>query len=111
MGKSHIPRFRKAASLAAFLCLLSACTDVSSDALDAGGMTPPPGFLDRTDASCRAVAIESDLIGPLTDTPPTIRQLNGQSLFVYIDVSGNRVQCVVRHTDESVIDIRIIGAE
>lgn len=90
---------------------LAACSEAPSEGLGSGGLEPPPGFLERTDANCRAAAIENDLIGPLTDTAPTIRQLNGQSLFGYTSAGGRRVQCVVRHTDEGVSDIRIIGAE
>lgn len=93
------------------LSLLANCNQTSSDSLDSGGIVPPPGFLDRTDANCRAAAIENDLIGALTDTAPTIRQLNGQSLFGYTRPDGARVQCVVRHMDESVIDLRMIGSE
>lgn len=89
----------------------TSCTDAPSDDLDSGGTQPPPGFLERTDANCRAAAIENDLIGALTDTAPTIRQLNGQSLFGYTASDGRRVQCVVRHTDEGVSDIRVIGVK
>lgn len=92
------------------VCLL-ACSDAPSDSLDSGGLAPPPGFLDRTDANCRAAAIKNNLIGPLTDTAPSIRQLNGQSLFAYSTANNRHVQCVVRHMDETVIDIRIIGAK
>lgn len=111
MGNSQISRFRKAVSLAAFLCVLSACSEAPSDGLDSGGVEPPPGFLIRTDSNCRAAALDNDLIGALTDTAPTIRQLNGQSLFGYATVDDRGVQCVVRHADEGVSDIRVIGAE
>jgi hypothetical protein len=89
----------------------ASCTDAPSDNLDSGGLTPPPGFFDRTNANCRAAAIENDLIGALTDTPPTIRQLNGQSLFGYTLPDGRHVQCVVRHADEHVVDVRVIGSD
>lgn len=94
------------------LCLIVvACSGGSSDGLDSGGLEPPPGFLERTNANCRAAAIEDDEVGALNETAPTIRQLNGQSLFGYTRPDGARVQCVVRHADESVVDIRIIGTE
>ncbi|GHB00022.1 hypothetical protein GCM10009069_23550 [Algimonas arctica] len=92
------------------LFLLS-CSESPSDKLDSGVITPPPGFFDRTNANCRAAAIENDRIGALTDTPPTIRQLNGQSLFGYALPDGRHVQCVVRHADEHVVDVRIIGSD
>lgn len=93
------------------LLALTGCSNSTSNELGSGGLTPPPGFLDRTDANCRAAAVKNDLIGAPTDTTPTIRQLNGQSLFGYTLLDGRRVQCVVRHADENVIDLRIIGVE
>ncbi|MGJ8560888.1 MAG: hypothetical protein ACSHX3_11685 [Litorimonas sp.] len=94
------------------VCLMAmACTEATSNALDSGGIEPPPGFLTRTDANCRAAAANNSAIGVLTDTSPTIRQLNGQSLFGYSALDGSRVQCVVRHADESVVDIRIFGSD
>lgn len=110
-------RILQTAKLAALVVLTSfflwSCSN-SSDTdggLNSGGIEPPPGFLIRTDANCRAAALESANIGALTDAAPTIRQLNGQSLFGYTNADGRRVQCVVRHTDEGVSDIRVIGAE
>lgn len=91
--------------------LLAGCAEPEVSGLDSGGLTPPPGFFDRTNANCRAAAIENDLIGALTDTPPTIRQLNGQSLFGYTLPDGRHVQCVVRHADEHVVDVRVIGSD
>jgi hypothetical protein len=94
------------------LCLIvTACSDGPSDGIDSGGLEPPPGFLMRTDANCRAAAIEDEAVGTLNDAAPKIRQLNGQSLFGYTRPDGARVQCVVRHADESVVDIQVIGAE
>ena len=91
--------------------VLTACIDTAATDLNSGGIEPPPGFLTRTDANCRAAAIEAADIGELADPAPTIRQLNGQSLFGYATPDGRRVQCVVRHADESVSDIRVLSTE
>lgn len=89
----------------------SACSDASPGDLGSGGLEPPPGFLERTDTNCRTAAEDNDAIGTLTAEGPAIRQLNGQSLFGYTTTDGARVQCVVRHTDESVIDVRVIVSD
>lgn len=114
LGKKRVSRTTKlAAPVALTILLLWSCSNGSDDegGLSSGGTQPPPGFLDRTDANCRAAATENDEVGPLTDTAPTIRQLNGQSLFGYTSADGRSVQCVVRHMDENVIDLRMIGSE
>lgn len=90
---------------------VSACYDNGSASFDSGGLEPPPGFLERTDANCRVAAMKATDIGLLRDTSPSLRQLNGQSLFGYVAVDGRRVQCVVRHADESVSDIRMLGGD
>lgn len=114
LGKKRISQTTKlAAPVILTILLLWSCSNGSDDEgkLSGGGLEPPPGFLTRTDANCRAAALDNDLIGALTDAAPIIRQLNGQSLFGYTRPDGARVQCVVRHMDESVIDLRIIGSE
>jgi hypothetical protein len=96
----------KAAFLAAFVCL-GACSDAPSDGLDSGGLTPPPGFLNRVDANCR-MAAEGLTI---SEKAPKVRQLNGQSLLTYASSDSDSVVCAVRHSDESVIDIRVIHTD
>lgn len=101
--------------VAAASILLLSCSD-NSDAegdLNTGGSEPPPGFQERVDANCRAAAAEiaalSDI--PMLDAVPTVRRLNGQSLLRYTLADGGTAQCAVSHTDESVIDMRVIGSE
>ena len=84
--------------------LLAACGSSSSDDLNSGGLEPPPGFLEQVDINCRA---ETDLA--LSADAPTVRALNSQSLLTYTLSDGGTAQCAVRHTDGSVIDIRVMG--
>ncbi|WP_298918963.1 hypothetical protein [uncultured Algimonas sp.] len=90
----------------AIALFIAACTDAPSDEIDDGGLTPPPGFLEKADADCRA---ESDTA--LGDADPQTRQLNGQTLLTYVLETGGMAQCSVRHADGSVIDMRVIGTE
>lgn len=88
-----------------FVFVLGSCQKSSSDDLGSGGLTPPPGFLERVDANCRA---KEGL--DFTTKAPAVRQLNGQTLLTYTLNDGKEAQCAVRHSDETVIDIRVIGA-
>ena len=92
-------------ALLIILMLGSGCSVPTGDDLSGGGTIPPDGFYDRVDRKCRATDDK------LSDDPPTIRQLNGQSLLIYQTLTGETLQCVVRHADESVIDMRLLGAE
>lgn len=85
---------------------ITTCAPGSSDDLDGGGLNPPPGFVERVDANCRAASDVS-----LSAEAPIIRQLNGQSLLTYTLSDGRTAQCAVRHADESVIDMRVMGAD
>ncbi|GLQ21880.1 hypothetical protein ACFFUB_08845 [Algimonas porphyrae] len=88
------------------LFLISACMDASGGDVEGGGLTPPPGFFERVDENCRAEATIT-----LSEDAPSVRQLNGQSLLTYQLTDRGTMQCAVRHSDESVIDIRVMGAE
>ncbi len=93
----------KAAVLAAFSLLASACSQQAEDGVQGGGLTPPPGFLEKADADCRAA---SDVA---IAAAPTTRQLNGQTLLTYALEGERTLLCSVRHADGSVLDVRVIG--
>lgn len=111
MAETDFFRIVTCAGLGFVAIVIVGCTDPNSGNLNSGGLEPPPGFLERTDANCRSAAADDTEIGDLEPGAPSIRQLNGQSLFGYTTTDGARAQCVVRHTDESVIDVRVIVSD
>lgn len=109
----------RASTLVALVAVTSifllSCTNGSEadGGLNSGGSEPPPGFQDRVDANCRVAAADMTVLSDtaLLVAAPTVRRLNGQSLLRYILADGRTVQCAVSHTNESVIDIRLIAPE
>ncbi|MEL6686384.1 MAG: hypothetical protein AAFP97_02040 [Pseudomonadota bacterium] len=102
--------FTKVAVLAAFLLPVVGCSPAASDDVEGGGLEPPPGFLTQADVDCRAAAVAASILG-LGEAVPDTRQLNGQTLLQYELSEGGTAQCVVRHADGSVADIRVLRAD
>lgn len=98
----------KAACLAAFFLPIAGCTSEREDAVQGGGLEPPPGFLTQADADCRAAASDAGIKELGEDTTET-RQLNGQTLLTYAAEGSRKVLCSVRHADGQVLDVRTFG--